>query len=740
MMRKFIWFSLLSLLVASATLFWKTVTDLTPPPETISIINSAVRKAQVLDRHATPLTITYQNQWNIHDYVPLHEIPELLQQIFVIAEDKRFFEHHGPDWRARWHASWQNMMALRVVRGASTITEQTVRILYPRPRTFWSRWLEGFEAMRLEERFSKADILEFYLNQVPYVSERRGVVQAARHYFDRDLDTLNIKEMMALATLVRAPSRLDLRRGTKEIDAPIARLAERLLGLNIITKAEYQTVLTMPLSLQESHLPVQATHFAHYIYASRPAQHLQTRGRLFTTLDGSIQNAVQQILDQRLQNLQHKNVTHGAVLVVDHQTNEVLAWVNVGQPSLDKPGSQIDAVTTPRQPGSALKPFLYALALEKGWTAATLINDAPLTMAVGTGMHSYRNYSRHNYGLLRLRDVLGNSLNIPAIRAIQFVGVSTFLQRLHQLGITSLRAHSEHYGEGLALGNGGVTLLELVQAYTTLANKGKFRSLKVLSYASSSRVRQVFSPEITSIIADILSDSDARSLEFGRGSLLNFPVQTAIKTGTSTDYRDAWAVGFNHHYTVGVWLGNLDQQPMSQVSGGSAPALILRAVFAELNRYEETKPLYLSPQLVKVNICRTTGQRVTGDCPSRIEWFVPGTEPSLNMPVVAAVDTMNTMNMKKPLFLRQPSPGLQLAMDPRIPDELEAYALVLSEIPLETNSVEWLIDGELIGTTASDTHQFLWPVKRGTHIAQARIWPVDSDEALATPVVKFYVK
>jgi len=735
-MRKFIWMSLIVLLMASTMLFWKTVTDLAPPPETLSITDFTLQKVQVLDRHATPLTITYQNEWNIHDYVPLHEIPERLQQIFMLAEDKRFFEHHGPDWWARWHATWQNIKALRVVRGASTITEQSVRMLHPRPRTFWSRWLEGFEAFFFEKRFSKADILEFYLNQVPYVSQRRGVVQAARHYFDRDLDTLNIKEMMALSVLVRAPTRLDLRRGTEEIKAPIARLAERLLALGIITKEDYQAILTMPLRLHEPHLPVQATHFVNYIYTSRPAQHLQTQGRLYTTLNDSIQRAVQQILDQRVENLRNKNVNHGAVLVVDHQTHEVLAWANVGQPSLDKPGSQIDAVTTPRQPGSTLKPFLYALALEKGWTAATLINDAPLAAAVGTGMHSYRNYSRHYYGPLRLRDALGNSLNIPAIRAIQFIGAGQFLQRLHQLGIKSLSAHPDYYGDGLALGNGGITLLELVQAYATLANQGIFRSLKVLRDASSSHSRRVFSPEISSIIADILSDSDARSNEFGRGALLRFPIQTAVKTGTSTDYRDAWAVGFNHHYTVGVWLGNLDQKPMSRVSGASGPALLLRAIFAELNRYEETKPLYLSPQLVKVNICRTTGQRATSDCPSRIEWFVPGTEPS-EKTIMATAD--NSI-VQTPLYLRQPSSGLQLAMDPRIPDEHEAFALILSETPLETSSVEWLIDEEVVGTTASDVNQFLWSLKPGTHVAQARIWAIDSEEPLTTPVVRFSVK
>jgi len=726
-MRHLIWITLIS----SGLLVWITINNLAPPPESLSVANSTVRKVQILDRYGTPLTITYQNDWNIHEYRPLHEIPELLQQIFILAEDKRFYEHNGSDWWARWHAIFQNLIALRKVRGASTISEQTVRILRPRPRTIWARWLEGFEAARMEKRFSKADILEFYLNQVPYASNRRGVAQAARYYFDRDLDTLNMKEMMALSVLVRSPGRLDLRRGTAEIEAPIARLAVRLLNLGIINQADYDNILKSQLRVRDSNLLVQATHFIKYIEESQPVQDLHTLGRLRTSLDGKLQRTIGEILNQRVQNLRPKNVNNGAVLVVNHQSHEVLAWLgNV----TNTVGNQIDAVTTPRQPGSTLKPFVYALALEKGWTAATLINDSPLAEAVGTGLHSYRNYSHHYYGPLRLREALGNSLNIPAVRTIQFVGTETFLQRLHQLGMKSLTESADYYGDGLALGNGGITLFELVQAYASLANRGSFSPLKVLHNDANTSSSSVFSPEVSSIIADILSDPDARHLEFGRSALLRFPVQTAVKTGTSTDYRDAWSIGFNHRYTVGVWLGNLDQQPMSKVSGGSGAVLVLRAVFAELNRYEETQALYKSPELLKINICRATGQLTTSECPSKIEWFIAGTEPTKKVMIVE--------NQATPLHfgLRQPTQGLQLAMDPRIPDEYEAFALKLSGTELEADSIEWLIDGEVIGRTPAEVREFLWPVTRGTHIAQARVWLLEGDEPLKTERVRFYVK
>ncbi|MCP4701440.1 MAG: penicillin-binding protein 1C [Gammaproteobacteria bacterium] len=758
-----------SIIALSVWFIWETWAAQRPFPDTLSFENSAVRKIQVLDRNGVPLTITYQNRWNIHDYVPLHRIPRALQQIFLLAEDKRFYSHSGVDWRARIHAMQQNIMAGRVVRGASTITEQCVRMVHPRPRTFWSRWVETFEAARLEQRFSKAAILEFYLNQVPYAHQRRGVVQAARHYFDRDLDTLNTKEMLATAILVRSPSRLDLRRGTAEIQKPLAWLLERMLKPGMISRAEYKALLAEPLHLKERSMPLQASHFVNYIYrthtpASReeadfsPAdaekilfdpplskegidKSIPARGgRLRTTLDASIQRRTQAILDKRLRDLYARGVNNGAALIVDHGAGHVLAWVNTNadpkDPENEMSGSQIDAVTAPRQPGSTLKPFLYALALEKGWTAATLIDDSPLSASVGVGMHTYRNYSRGYYGPLRLRDALGNSLNIPAVRTVQFVGIGQFLERLKRLGVENLSAHPDFYGDGLALGNGELTLFELVQAYAALANQGMFRPLKVLKTAETAVPVRVFSEEVSSIIANILSDPDARRLEFGRGTLLRFPVQTAVKTGTSNDYRDAWAVGFNHRYTIGVWLGNLDRQPMAQISGAAGPALVLRTLFAELNRYEETRPLYLSPKLKKAEICRATGLSTTPDCASRMEFF------RLSSKFFSASSEHSDTPSAGPartLRLRQPTEGLQLAMDPRIPDEHEAFSLALPQ-NLKSNKVEWLVDGEVAAVTANNENRYLWPLSRGVHTAQARVWEANSARPRETRLVTFYVK
>ena len=541
---------------------------------------------------------------------------------------------------------------MRTVRGASTITEQVVRILHPRPRTLWSRWLEGIEAGQLEKRFSKTEILEFYLNQVPYARQRRGVLQAARLYFDRDLDTLNIAEMLTLAVLVRAPGRLEPGQGGRGLEEALRRLAGDLRKAGRIPAAAAREMGRAEAPPAAFRLPVDAGHFLrritrldgrqavppgerNSIAAGSSLQDFPAAGtgrkgtaRILTTLDSGLQGYIQEILDRHLEDFKDLDLSDGAVLVVNHQTGEILAWVNGGGSSGTASGAWIDAVSTPRQPGSTLKPFLYGLALEKGWTPSTIIDDSPLSRPVGSGMHPFRNYSRKYYGPLRLREALGNSLNIPAVRTVQFTGVDEFLERLHLFGFASLNRPANHYGEGLALGNGEVTLFELVQAYTVLARGGSARPLRFTLDGGTfpgSPTGQILSVEAASLVADILSDPQARRLEFGAGNILRLPVQTAVKTGTSNDHRDSWAVGFNHRYTVGIWMGNLDRRPTAGVTGTTGPGLLLRSVFARLNRFEEARPLYLSPRLAVHRICRESGLRAKPSCPTIQEKYLPGT-------------------------------------------------------------------------------------------------------------------
>ncbi len=738
----------LPVLVAVAgivALILATRSDLQSLPGSLRAPRDGTTRAKILDRDGRPLSVTYDNRWNVHDEIALHEVPPLLHQAFIESEDRRFYEHGGVDWRARFGALAQNVRAGRGVRGASTISEQVVRMLHPRPRNAWSKWLEGIESGRLETRFSKGEILEFYLNQVPYARRRRGVVQAARDYFDRDLDTLHPGEMLALAVLVRSPSRWDLRRSVETVKGPVDRLARRMHDRGLLSLAEMESIGSTSPELHDPRLAVAAPHFVRFV---RNRAGGSASSSVLTHVNSQLQRHIERVLAHQIEVLADRGVTDGAVLVVDHRQDRVLAWVNAGGFSVSAAESQIDAILTPRQPGSTLKPFVYASALESGWTAATLISDSPLAQAVGQGLHRYRNYSRHHYGPIRLREALGNSLNVPAIRAVQSVGTDVFYGKLHELGFRSLKQHPEVYGDGLALGNGEVTLYELVGAYAALARGGVWRPVAAFAddLTAPRGPTRVYDETVSSLIADILSDPEARSREFGSGGTLHFPEPTAVKTGTSNDYRDAWALGFSDRFTAGVWMGNLDRNEMDGVSGAIGPAMVLRAVFAELRQENPSGPIFLSRKLRNVRICAISGKAATGGCPVTGEWFRPQnvpTEPCRHGHVTRSLADDGELPAARAsageVYLSQPTPGLHLATDPRIPDELEAFAMeIASDRP--PRQVDWFVDDTQIGVTRGNDHRMPWPLSRGDHVARARVWFDDAAEPVETSQVRFLVK
>ena len=718
--------------------------SLRPMPKTLIPDASASTKRQVVDRYGHPLSYTFASGWNLSDARPLFSIPSLLQRAFIEAEDRRFYEHNGVDWRARLHATWQNIKAFRTVRGASTISEQVVRMLHPRRRSLWARFIEGIEALKLERTFSKQEILEFYLNQVPFAGNRRGVVQAARYLWDRDLETLTEREQLALAVIVRAPERLDLYKDVHGLDRRIQQLADHMEGFGILSTESRAAVNEQTFTLARGTLPVRADHFVRYVQSTVPET---LEGRFETTIRSDLQHQVQQILVHRVADLARKDVSDGAVLVVDNRSAEVIAWVNAGEFGTDT-GSQIDAVITPRQPGSTLKPFLYARALSGDWNAATVINDSPIAEAVGAGIHTFRNYSRLHYGDISLREALGNSLNIPAIKTVQHVGGSEFLQFLRGAGFASLSKPADFYGEGLALGNGEVTLFELVQGYTALANQGTWRPLRVVRSnerggTRGAKPRVLVSPEVASIIGNILSDPQARRREFGSDGILRFPIQTAVKTGTSTDYRDAWAVGFSERFTVGVWMGNLNRASMHEVSGARGPALVLRSVFAELHRTEETKPLFLSPSLSHRTVCPLTGNLAGEGCPHVEEIFIPGSEPEKVCTKHHEQSSEASLQANAPsneaIRIIMPTPGLNVARDPRIPDTLEALPFEIAA-PGALSEVRWFVDDREVGVSKGTYQKFLWPLEAGHHTVKAAVFQSNETVPTETEAIAFWVR
>ncbi|HEY0900550.1 MAG TPA: penicillin-binding transpeptidase domain-containing protein, partial [Micavibrio sp.] len=369
----------------------------------------------------------------------------------------------------------------------------------------------------------------------------------------------------------------------------------------------------------------------------------------------------------------------------------------------------------------SLKPFLYALALEKGWHAASFLNDAPLSEAVGTGLHRFRNYSRGHYGWVSVREALGNSLNIPALLTIRHVGVADYMTVLQQLGFKSLQRNADYYDEGLALGNGEVTLLELAQAYMVLAQGGVKRPLRFLMNDRATYTeRRIYSYETASLIGNILSDPWARRLEFGGGGALNLPVQTAVKTGTSTDYRDAWVAGYNDKYVVAIWMGNLDRTATDGVTGASGPAMALRGIFAKLNTGRETKSLSLSPHLVLRDVC----VRPVADCARRQEWMRPDDVIEDYAP------------SKRVLEMVRPTDGLQLAYDPRVPAAHQKFRFEIAGLAPDA-AVSWYLNDQFLAQTMQGT--YLWPVQRGHYSLRAQIKNKDGS-TLEMAAVKFTVK
>ncbi len=705
--------------VALAVATWHAL-----PPLPAALVSAAPLSAPLhfVAADGTPLNRSYRGRFNRVGVLPAWRIPSLLRTAFVASEDQRYWQHGGVDWRARFAALWGNLRAGQVERGASTIGEQVARILYPRPHTYWSHWIAGIEAGRLLHFFGHAQVLDFYLNQVPYGARRRGVAPAAHYYFGRDPDALDPAEQLSLAVLVRSPGHYDPRRHPQILRHAVNQLAERMRASGAIDATQTEAIRRAPIQPGQQALAVEAGPFV--LHAAARARALGLTGPVLkTTLDSDLQRFVQQVLDQRVRTLATRGVRNAAALVVDNATGAVLAWVVAPQ---DGPFA-IDAVLAPRQPGSTLKPFVYGLAMAQlGWQPDTVIDDAPLAENVREGLHRYRNYSGRYYGKVSLRYALANSLNIPAVKTAQAVGVPTILDLLHRLGFSTFDQTADFYGPAIVLGDGGVRLFDLVQGYASLARHGRYLPLHVLADTPQPDPVPVLPAPVTSLLASILSDPDARSAEFGADSVLDLPMPTAVKTGTSSDYRDIWTMGFDNRYTVGVWMGRLDGGSTDGMTGSSGPAPVLRQIFARLRTAAPYAGLWHSPALQPVHACEWIGPP---PCAQRDDWHLG----DVQVPVFSALTTTRRVAIARPL------PGETLAIDPRLPAATQRYRFFLDPAEQTIKRVVWQLDGKRLATTTDATTS--WQIVPGPHTLSVRVW-IDgrnSDHALELGPVAFSV-
>ncbi|AKC68878.1 penicillin-binding protein 1C [Pandoraea oxalativorans] len=689
----------------------------------------------LLDRRGEPLQrLRADMQAQRGDWVTLADVSPAFREALIVSEDKRFYEHSGVDWRGVAAAAWGNLWHSRT-RGASTLTMQLAGLLdddlrpNARNRSVTQKIGQAATALWLEQRWRKDQILEAYLNLVPFRGELVGISAVSQTLFGKLPIGLDAREAAIAVALLRAPN------------APAARVSQRACGIlkDMGQGADCsgldgytQLVFSRPASVMTTRDAVSlAPHFARRVFSeSRPP----AGTRITSTLDANLQRMAVNTLGQTLRELstpgRARNVQDGAIVVIDNASGDILAWVGSSGPLSS--AAQVDGVTSLRQAGSTLKPFLYAQAIaEQRLTAASLLDDSPIDLPTGGGLYIPQNYDRHFKGWVSARTALGSSLNVPAVRTLVMVTPRRFAQTLVSLGLP-LTQSGDYYGFSLALGSADVTLLSLTNAYRALANGGTASDIRERMperVASTSRVRTddkpagkkvrddnrthtaqgtaVFSPQVSFIASDMIADRQARTRTFGLDSPLSTRYWTAVKTGTSKDMRDNWAVGYSRRYTVGVWVGNADGAPMWDVSGVSGAAPIWHRVMDYLHRRTASLPPVPPPGLEHVAV-----QYAEHVEPAREEWFLPGTSQS-----TMALSALATKAPSGPLWrIAGPTDGTIVALDPDIPP---ANQRLWFQVPAAwPKGAAWRLDGKPLSGT-SRVGWLPWPGRHTLELVDA---------------------
>ena len=597
------------------------------------------RALSILDREGRVLR-SIPSQGRLRGrWTPLEEIPPLLVALTVLAEDQRFYAHPGVDPLALARAVTQNLRAGRVVSGASTLTSQVIRMLRPRPRRWWAKALELGEALALELRWDKADILETYLNIAPYGHSLRGVAEASRGFFGKPPALLSPLEAALLVVAPRGPTRLNPASGGAAALTRARRLIARARAASVLSKGDAALSDTEATGHGAPLFPVTAMHATEAIrrWATGRADRAEIAS-VETTLDRDLQPALARILRRHLAPIQSQRPMNGAVVVLDAERSDVLGHVgSTAYFDAANLGAH-DGTTIPRQPGSTLKPFVYLSALEQGYTLASVLDDVELRVRTEAGSYRPTDYSGRFAGPVRLRLALANSLNVPAVRLAERLGLSHLIARLQDLGIRSLGPDPRAHGLGLVLGNPEIPLLELANAYAVLARGGTRRPTRLVrswtlhdgsvhADAPPEPVR-VARSEHVALITDVLSDPQSRALEFGGAETLRLPFPVAIKTGTSADYRDALLVAYTAEHVVAVWVGSFERVALPGTPGALAAGPIARDVLFHL--YDDRAPAPpTAPPLVEAGICPLSGRLRGPACPLVTrERFVPGSAPA----------------------------------------------------------------------------------------------------------------
>ncbi|MBE7384768.1 MAG: penicillin-binding protein 1C [Leptolyngbya sp. SIO1E4] len=701
--------------------------------ENLAQVDQAV---EFRDRNFRPLGTLLSRDQEHTAVVPLAQVSPHFRHAILAAEDQRFYQHGAVDLRAVVRASWQAIQARRIVSGASTITMQLARMVDPVPRTAWGKAQQVWQAWRIAAGMSKDEILAAYVNRLPMGGNIYGVEAAARVYFGISAADLTVAQASLLAALPNAPTALNPYTHWDDLKQRQRYVLDRMVVDGYLTPPQADRAHAQNVTLQppDQSLPT-APHFLFWLVDTLPPDH---PAQVQTSLDADLQRFVEAQVRQAVQGLVQHQVRHAAALVIHNATGDVLAYV--GSPSyfLPNQAGRNDGVQALRQPGSTLKPFLYQLALEQGVIQPnTILADVPTHYPIpGAQLYSPTDFSDTFQGPVRVRAALGNSLNIPAVRILEQVGVSDFLDRLHQLGFKHLDQSPDYYGLGLALGSGEVTLWELAQAYLTLAHQGdstislsplKLNTLPDIEPPStnhpptsplpSSSTLPLSTSPTWPLITHMLSDAHARATAFGVDSVLNLPFPAAVKTGTSSDFRDTWTVGFTTDYTVATWVGNFDGAPMREVSGVTGAAPLWHRIMVHLHEQDEPGQLPPPAGMVKRPICALTGQKPTPDCAAVVqEYFFPedlmAYESGKSEATVTSsqLQTDSTANATG-LHIVSPKTGSRFLLYPSSEQENDQRLKFAIAPSAPTSPIEWRLNGEPLD--ASGEPSLLWPMRPG---------------------------
>lgn len=661
----------------------------------------------LLDRQGQPLQAVRTDKTALRgEWATLQQVSPALRTALLLSEDKRFYEHTGVDWQAVGAAAWGNLWNSRT-RGASTVTMQLAGLMDQdlampqggqQSRSVVAKIGQASTAWRLEHNWRKDQILEAYLNLVGFRGEVVGISALSARLFHKFPSGLDAEEAAIAAALIRSPN------------APATRVADRACGVlqeqglkpDCKTLATYTAQVLASKRNERLNADDQlAPHLGQRLLADWPAK-APRPASIATTLDGRLQRFARDTLRQHLRELRDRHVEDGAVIALDNATGEVLAWV--GSSGELSQAADVDGVMALRQAGSTLKPFLYEIAIEQRWlTAASILDDSPVGLSTSSGLYIPQNYDHQFKGPVSLRTALGSSLNVPAVRTLVMVTPERFAQRLTALGLP-LSHNGDYYGYSLALGSAEVTLASLSNAYRALANGGLYGPWRVQrANATSPSSAALMNPAATYIVADILADREARVPTFGLSNALAARYWAAVKTGTSKDMRDNWCIGFSKRFTVGVWVGNANGDPMWDVSGTTGAAPVWRAVMDELHRRHPDQQAHMPPAPPPgVQQQAVTYERQLE--PPRSEWFIAGTEQS-DIQLASRMGTARTL-------IQTPADRTIFALDPDIP--LKAQRINFSVVSGVSSKWSWRLDGKRLGP-AANTSWAMWP---GPHVLE----------------------